>query len=80
MFARLALPLLAAGATAWAANAPIPIAELTRTTPVDFDRMTTRHGVVVTSDREGHLAFALRWSGAEPGTASELGALALDRA
>jgi penicillin amidase len=51
-----------------------------RKTPVDFDRMTTRHGVVVTSDREGHLAFALRWLGAEPGTASELGALALDRA
>jgi penicillin amidase len=51
-----------------------------RKTPVDFDRLTTRHGVVVASDREGHLAFALQWSGAEPGGASELGALALDRA
>jgi acyl-homoserine lactone acylase PvdQ len=51
-----------------------------RKTPVDFDRMTTRHGVVVTSDREGHRAFALRWSGAEPGGASELAALAADRA
>ena len=51
-----------------------------RKTPVDFDRLITRHGVVVASDREGHLAFALRWLGAEPGAASELAALALDRA
>ena len=51
-----------------------------RKTPVDFDRLITRHGVVVASDRESHLAFALRWLGAEPGAASELAALALDRA
>jgi penicillin G amidase len=51
-----------------------------RKTPVDFERETTRHGVIVASDRERHLAFALRWSGSEPGTAAELGALALDRA
>jgi acyl-homoserine lactone acylase PvdQ len=51
-----------------------------RKTPVDFVRDTTRHGVVVAFDREGHLAYALRWSGAERGTASELEALTLDRA
>jgi penicillin amidase len=51
-----------------------------RKAPVDFDRLITRHGVVVASDRDGHLAFALRWSGAEPGAASELAALGLDRA
>jgi penicillin amidase len=51
-----------------------------RKAPVDFERDTTRHGVVVAFDREGHLAYALRWSGAEPGAASELAALALDRA
>jgi penicillin G amidase len=51
-----------------------------RKVPVDFERDTTRHGVVVAFDREGHLAYALRWSGAEPGAASELAALALDRA
>jgi penicillin amidase len=50
-----------------------------RKKPVDFDRLVTRHGVVVASDRESHLAFALRWAGAEPGTASELAALTLDR-
>jgi acyl-homoserine lactone acylase PvdQ len=51
-----------------------------RKAPVEFERDTTRHGVVVAFDRERHLAFALRWSGSEPGAAPELGALALDRA
>ena len=51
-----------------------------RTTPVDFERETTRHGVVVASDRARHLAFAVRWSGSEPGAAAELAAAALDRA
>ena len=51
-----------------------------RKTPVDFERETTRHGVIVAFDRARHLAFALRWSGTEPGTAAELGALGLDRA
>ena len=45
-----------------------------RKTPVDFTRETTRHGVIVASDLERHLAFALRWSGSEPGTAAELAA------
>ena len=51
-----------------------------RKTPVDFERETTRHGVIVASDRERHLAFVLRWSGSEPGGAAELAALLLDRA
>jgi acyl-homoserine lactone acylase PvdQ len=48
--------------------------------PVDFERETTRHGVIVASDRERFLAFAVRWSGSEPGAAAELAAPALDRA
>jgi acyl-homoserine lactone acylase PvdQ len=51
-----------------------------RKTPVDFERETTRHGVIVASDRARHLAFAVRWSGSEPGAAAELAAPALDRA
>jgi penicillin amidase len=51
-----------------------------RKTPVDYTTETTRHGVIVASDLERHLAFAIRWSGSEPGTAAELTAPALDRA
>lgn len=51
-----------------------------RQTPVDFDRDATRHGVIVASDRERHLAFAVRWAGSEAGAAAELAAPALDRA
>ncbi len=51
-----------------------------RKTPVDFERETTRHGVIVASDRERHLAFAVRWAGTEPGSAAELASPELDRA
>ena len=51
-----------------------------RKTPVDYQRETTRHGVIVASDLARHLAFVLRWSGSEPGAAAELAAAALDRA
>lgn len=51
-----------------------------RAQPISFEREYTRHGVVVGVDRVRHLMFTLRWSGAEPGAAGELGALALDRA
>ena len=51
-----------------------------RKVPVDFTRETTAHGVIVASDVERHLAFAIRWSGSEPGAAAELAAPALDRA
>jgi penicillin amidase len=48
--------------------------------PFTFESEFTRHGVVVASDRALNLAFTVRWSGTEPGTAGELAALALDRA
>ena len=48
--------------------------------PFMFDAEFTRHGVVLASDRERHLAFTLRWSGTEPGAVGELAALALHRA
>jgi penicillin G amidase len=48
--------------------------------PFQFEREYTRHGVVIGIDRERNVAFALRWTGAEPGTAPCLGALALNRA
>ena len=51
-----------------------------RKTPVDFTTETTRHGVIVASDLARHLAFALRWSGSEPGAAAEMAATAIDRA
>lgn len=51
-----------------------------RAEPLPFVRELTRHGVIVASDRGRNLAYAVRWSGFEPGAAAELGALALDRA
>ena len=51
-----------------------------RRDPVLVQREYTPHGVVVAVDSEQHLAFTVRWSGSEPGTASELAALGLDRA
>src|SRR5579863_3846388 len=46
--------------------------------PVQVRLKFTRHGPVLWSD--GTRALALRWVGAEPGTAGYLGSLALDRA
>lgn len=40
----------------------------------------TTHGPVIAVDPEQHLAYVLRWSGAEPGAAAEFGALAIGRA
>jgi penicillin amidase len=51
-----------------------------RAQPFSFDREFTRHGVVVAVDRERHLAFAVRWSGTEPGASTNLAGVALDRA
>jgi penicillin amidase len=48
--------------------------------PFVFDVQRTTHGIVIASDRAHDIAFALKWSGTEPGAAAELGALALDRA
>ena len=47
-------------------------------TPVTVKLKFTRHGPVLWED--GKRALALRWVGAEPGTAGYLGSLALDRA
>ena len=47
--------------------------------PFMFDAEFTRHGAIVASDGERHLAFALRWSGTEPGAAGQLAVLALNR-
>ncbi|HSP13642.1 MAG TPA: penicillin acylase family protein [Thermoanaerobaculia bacterium] len=46
--------------------------------PVDVEIEFTRHGPVVW--RDTNRALALRWAGAEPGTAGYLASLALDRA
>ena len=51
-----------------------------RAKPFLFDLERTRHGIVVAVDGARHLAFTVRWTGTEPCSASELGALALDRA
>jgi penicillin amidase len=48
--------------------------------PFLFESEFTRRGAVVASDRARHLAFTVRWSGAEPGAAGDLAALGLDRA
>ncbi|HWF84929.1 MAG TPA: penicillin acylase family protein [Vicinamibacterales bacterium] len=50
-----------------------------RAKPFGFVSEFTPHGVIVASDRQRGQAFAVRWSGTEPGAASELAALALDR-
>ena len=51
-----------------------------RAKPFAFVSEFGPHGVIVASDREQNQAFAVRWSGSEPGAASELAGLALDRA
>src|SRR5262249_33500352 len=39
---------------------------------VSFEREYTRHGLIVAIDPDRHLAFTLRWNGAEPGAAAGL--------
>jgi penicillin amidase len=48
--------------------------------PVAVELRWSEHGPVVHEDPARNLAFALRWTGSEPGTAGYLAALALDRA
>lgn len=48
--------------------------------PAQVELRFTRHGPVVHQDAARRLAFALRWTGSEPGTAGYLAGLALDRA
>lgn len=48
--------------------------------PVTVDLKYTRQGPVVFEDPTARRAYALRWTGTEPGTAGYLAGLALDRA
>jgi penicillin G amidase len=47
---------------------------------VTVDLKFTRHGPVLWEDAASHRALALRWVGAEPGTAGYMASLSLDRA
>ena len=47
--------------------------------PAEVELKFTRHGPVIWEDEASQRAVALRWSGAEPGTAGYLGSLAIDR-
>jgi penicillin amidase len=51
-----------------------------RDKPLAVERERTRRGVFVAVDGEQHLAFAIGWTGTEPGAAGDLVALELDRA
>ena len=66
----------------WAATTIVtePIVIRGNPRPFMFDAEFTRHGVIVASNHERHLAFTLRWSGVEPGGAGQLAVLALNRA
>ncbi len=47
--------------------------------PVEVELKFTRHGPVIWEDKASNRAVALRWAGAEPGTAGYLGSLAVNR-
>ncbi len=49
-----------------------------RPKPFAFEHEFTRHGPIVASDKGRNLAFVVRWSGVESGTAPELAAVSLD--
>jgi penicillin amidase len=53
---------------------------LGRSEPIEVELLYTRHGPVIHEDRKQNKAYALRWTGSEPGTAGYLGSLALNRA
>jgi penicillin amidase len=48
--------------------------------PREVELKLARHGPVIFEDRERHRAYALRWTGSEPGTAGYLAALTVNRA
>jgi penicillin amidase len=48
--------------------------------PVDVELRYTQHGPILYEDRARHLAYALKWVGAEPGGAGYLAALSVARA
>jgi penicillin amidase len=47
---------------------------------VEMELRFTRHGPVIHQNEKKHVAFALKWSGSEPGGAAYLGGLAVSRA
>src|SRR5205085_11027776 len=51
-----------------------------RAKPEDVELRYTLHGPILYEDRANHLAYALKWVGAEPGGAGYLAALSLMRA
>ena len=59
---------------------PDPIVMKGQAKPFPFEREYTPNGAIVATDSSRHLAFTVKWSGGEPGTAGELAALTLDRA
>lgn len=48
--------------------------------PADVELRFTRHGPVIQEDANRHRAYALKWTGSEPGGAAYLGSLTVDRA
>jgi penicillin amidase len=48
--------------------------------PVEMELRFTRHGPVISEDAKRHRAYALKWTGSEPGGAAYLASLTLDRA
>ncbi len=59
---------------------PVEIRVKGEAKPVRLELRFTRHGPVIDQDEKRRQAFALRWVGAEPGTAGYVGSLLLDRA
>lgn len=51
-----------------------------RSEPVEVELQYTRHGPVVAVAPDKHIAYVLRWTGSEPGSAAYLGGLGIDRA
>lgn len=47
---------------------------------VDVELQYTRHGPVAALNPDKHIAYALRWTGSEPGSGAYLGDLGIDRA
>jgi penicillin amidase len=48
--------------------------------PAEMELHFTRHGPVLAEDAKRHRAYALKWTGSEPGGTAYLASLALDRA
>ena len=51
-----------------------------RKEPFEYETFFTRNGLVIAVDSDRHLAYTLRWTGTEPGTAGGLAATVIDRA